>query len=83
VFILLWTVSAVCCFAYLAGSTRMTIGAETKRINAMNDTTIGPVETEEEILTYEASDEELETAAGTGKELASWTAFCSGISCPG
>ncbi len=49
----------------------------------MNDTTIGPDQTEEESLTYEVSDEALETAAGTGKGLANWTMMCSGISCPG
>jgi hypothetical protein len=49
----------------------------------MNDTTIGPDQTEEVFLTYEVSDEALETAAGTGKDMASWTMFCSGISCPG
>ena len=35
----------------------------------MNEITI----TEEEILTHEVSDEALETAAGTGKEMANWT----------
>ena len=39
-------------------------------------------QTEEEILTYEVSDDALEVAAGTGKE-ANYTMFCSGISCPG
>ena len=48
-------------------------------IDAMNEFD----QTEEEILTYEVSDEALETAAGTGKDMASWTMFCSGISCPG
>jgi len=47
----------------------------------MNDTTIVLDQTEEEILTHEVSDEALETA---GKEKAGlWTAFCTGISCPG
>jgi len=36
----------------------------------MNDTTIGPDQTEQEILTYEVSDEALETAAGTRKDMA-------------
>ena len=36
----------------------------------MSDTTLGLDQTEEEILTYEVSDEALETAAGTGKEKA-------------
>ena len=52
----------------------------------MNDTTIGLDQTEEEILTYEVSDEALETAAGTGKEKAgNYTlGFCTGLSaCPG
>jgi hypothetical protein len=40
----------------------------------MNDnTTIGSDQTEEEILTYEVSDEALETAAATGKEMANPT----------
>jgi hypothetical protein len=39
-------------------------------------------QTQEDILTYEVSDETLEIAAGTGKE-ANFTMFCSGISCPG
>jgi len=38
---------------------------------------------EEEVLTCEVSDEALEAAAGTGKELANWTMMCSGVSCPG
>ena len=33
----------------------------------MNDTTIGLDEIGEELLTYEVSDEALETAAGTGR----------------
>ncbi len=37
---------------------------------------------EEEVLTCEVSDEALEAAAGSGKE-ASFTMFCSGVSCPG
>jgi hypothetical protein len=37
----------------------------------MSDTIIGPDQTEQEILlTYEVSDEALETAAGTGSETA-------------
>ena len=48
----------------------------------MNETTIGLDQIEEEILTHNVSDEALETAAG--KEKAGlWTAFCTGISCPG
>jgi hypothetical protein len=39
----------------------------------MNDITIGPDQAEEEALACEVSDEALETAAGTGKEMASWT----------
>ena len=48
--------------------------------------TIGLDQTEEEILTYEVSDDSLETAGGTGKEKAgNYTlAMCSGLSvCPG
>jgi len=47
----------------------------------MSDTTTGRV-IEEEILTYEVSDEALETAAG--KETGAFTlAFCSGLdTCP-
>jgi hypothetical protein len=39
----------------------------------MNDTTIGPGQSEEDVLTSEVSDEALETAAGTGTEMANWT----------
>jgi len=50
----------------------------------MNDTTIHLDQSDEEILAFEISDEALEAAAGTGKEKAGlWTAFCTGISCPG
>jgi hypothetical protein len=52
----------------------------------MNHTTIGLDQTEEEILTYEVSDDALETAAGAGKEKAgAYTlAHCTGLSaCPG
>jgi len=51
----------------------------------MSDTTIGFDQTEEEILTYEVSDEALETAAGQGKEkVGHYTlGFCTGLSaCP-
>ena len=48
----------------------------------MNTTNIGLDQTEEEIFTYEVSDENLETAGGTGNG-ANFTMFCSGISCPG
>ena len=48
----------------------------------MNDNTIGLDHTEEEILTYQVSDEALETAAGNAA-LPAWTMFCSGIQCPG
>ena len=51
-----------------------------ERINTMNDTTIG-LETEQEMLTHDISDEALETA---GTEIAgNYTMFCSGIQCPG
>lgn len=49
----------------------------------MNDTTIDQIE--EEILSYEVSDEALEVAAGSVKDKAgSFTlAFCSGLdTCP-
>ena len=52
----------------------------------MNDITIGLDQTEEEILTYEVSDEALEATAGTGKEKAGNYTFggCTGLSvCPG
>ncbi|MGH6725909.1 MAG: hypothetical protein ACREB8_05110 [Pseudolabrys sp.] len=51
----------------------------------MSDTTIGFELTEKEILTYEVSDEALETAAGSGKEKAGHytLGFCTGLSaCP-
>jgi hypothetical protein len=56
-----------------------------ERINAMNDITIGLDQTEEEILTYEVSDEALEATAGTRKEKAGNYTFgaCTGLSvCP-
>ena len=52
----------------------------------MNDMTIGLDQNEEEILTYEVSDEALESAGGTGKEkVGNYTlGFCTGLSaCPG
>lgn len=52
----------------------------------MNNNTIDLHQTEEELLTYEVPDEMLETAAGTGKELAgNYTlGSCTGLSvCPG
>jgi hypothetical protein len=52
----------------------------------MNLTTIGLDQAEEEILTYEVSDEALETAGGTGKEKAGafTLGHCTGLSdCPG
>jgi hypothetical protein len=52
----------------------------------MSDTRTGLDRTEEEILTYEVSDEALETAAGKGKEKAgNYTlGFCTGMTvCPG
>ena len=51
----------------------------------MNDKTIGLDQTEEEVLTYEVSDEAIETAAGMEKWKAEahTMAFCSGLStCP-
>jgi hypothetical protein len=55
-------------------------------MNDITNTTIELDQTEEEILTYEVSDEALETAAGTGKEKAgNYTlGACTGLSvCPG
>ncbi len=56
-----------------------------ERINAMSDTSIGLDQIEEEIFTYEVSDEALETAAGSVKEKAGALTlpFCSGLdTCP-
>ena len=50
----------------------------------MSDTTIGLDQNEEEILTYEVSDEALETAAGVDKSANYTLGGCSGLSvCPG
>jgi hypothetical protein len=55
----------------------------------MNNTIIGPDQTEEDeilIITYKISDEALETAAGTEKEKASnyTLGACTGLAvCPG
>jgi hypothetical protein len=47
----------------------------------MNEKTIDQIE--EEVLSYEVSDEALETA-GTRTEIAgAWTVVCTGIQCPG
>jgi hypothetical protein len=54
-----------------------------ERIIAMIDATIGFDRSEEDILTYEISDEALETAADTGKKRGNFTFFCSGSECPG
>jgi hypothetical protein len=57
-----------------------------KRINAMTNTTTGLEQTEQEILTFELSDETLEAAAGTMQEKAvNYTlGACTGLSvCPG
>ena len=51
----------------------------------MSDTTTGFDRIDEEVLSYDVSDEALETAAGKGKEKAgSYTlGFCTGLSaCP-
>jgi hypothetical protein len=53
-----------------------------ERNDVMNDTTI---QSEQDVLTYEVSDEALEAAAGTVTERAGalTLAFCSGLdSCP-
>jgi hypothetical protein len=52
----------------------------------MKNTNIELNQTEEDLLTYEVSDETLEAAAGTGKVKAgNYTlGFCTGLSeCPG
>lgn len=49
----------------------------------MSDTTIKLDQIDEEILTYEVSDEALETAAGSGENKAYTLGFCTGLSaCP-
>ena len=53
--------------------------ATAERINAMNGKTFAEIE--QEVLTYEISDEAVE-AAGTTNEIAqAWTFVCSGIQC--
>jgi hypothetical protein len=52
----------------------------------MNDMTIGLDQTEQEMFTYEVSDEALESATGTGNEKAGnytlW--YCTALNlCPG
>ena len=49
-----------------------------------NTTTIGLDQIDEEILSYEVSDEALETAAGGKEKAGNYTlGFCSGVSvCP-
>jgi hypothetical protein len=57
-----------------------------ERINAMNDTTNGLDQNEEDLLINEISDEALETAVCTGHEKAgNYTlAACTGLTvCPG
>ena len=51
----------------------------------MNDNTIGLQQTEEDVLTFVASDEVLEIAAGAEKDKANYTlGACTGLSvCPG
>ena len=51
----------------------------------MNDTTIGFDQIDEEILTYDVSDDALESAAGVLKDKAGsmTVSFCSGLdTCP-
>ena len=49
----------------------------------MSDKTIGLEQIEEEILSYEVSDESLESAAATAKAGAYTLGFCTGLSaCP-
>jgi hypothetical protein len=68
-----------------SSSCLLTAGAPlaNERISTMSDTT-RLEQTEEEILTFEVSDEALETAADAGKDRGNFTlAFCSGLStCP-
>jgi len=50
----------------------------------MSDRTIGLDQTEEEILSFEVSDDALETAAGKDKAGHYTLGFCTGLSaCPG
>jgi hypothetical protein len=55
------------------------VGADDE-IHVMNEEAFD--QADEEDLTYEVSDEALETAAGN-EALPAWTMFCSGIQCPG
>ena len=49
----------------------------------MNETTIDVDQTDEDILSYEVSDEALETAAGTEKAANFTLGACTGLSvCP-
>jgi hypothetical protein len=49
----------------------------------MSDTTMGLDQFEEEILSYEVSDEALEAAAATGEKAAFTLGACTGLSvCP-
>ena len=49
-------------------------------IRVMNEEAV--YQADEEDLTYEVSDEALETAAGN-EALHAWTNICTGIHCPG
>jgi len=50
----------------------------------MSETTIGLDQIDEEILTYDVSDETLETAAGSEKSANYTLGGCTGLSvCPG
>jgi hypothetical protein len=56
-----------------------------QRISTMNDKTIGFEGNEDEILSFQVSDEMLETTAGVGNEKGGGItlSFCSGLStCP-
>jgi hypothetical protein len=56
-----------------------------RRTNAMTNITMGLEQAEQEMLALEVSDEALETAAGTAKDMANFTlGSCTGLSeCPG
>jgi hypothetical protein len=66
---------AKCAMAESEGAAAQMMG-----IRVMNDDAVQA--DEEDHLSYEVSDEALETAAGN-EALPAWTMMCSGISCPG
>ena len=50
-------------------------------INVMNETTIDVDQTDEDILTYEVSDEALEAAARTERRTQSWVVYTYPLPC--